>query len=398
MSEINEIRRQFVEGQWKKFIKSIKITNLHGWAGETMHFNFPVCAIVGANGIGKSTFLKAAACAYDNKKLKTFYPSKMFVKTQWDENSINGAYIEYIIQEGTNTKESHWKKTNDWGYTPRKKPERRVFFLDISRTLPLDATAGYAKIAKQGVNENQGHITLNEDSIKGLSYVLGREYMAARFASTNIDPNKEVGILTNSFGDVSQFHQGAGEDATLDLFKLLQTIPDQSLLIIDEVEASLHPAAQRRLIKHLLKLARIKKLQIILSTHSAYVLDEIPLEGRIMLIQLQNQKEILYSVSTKFALSSIDDISHPELFIFVEDDESEIVVKEIIKFSEQSGQVLQRVSIKPIGSASIVNTFASLIKDKSCHTKELLLLMVTRKMNAEMDVFIYLGTRHQKNK
>ena len=240
--------------------------------------------------------------------------------------------IEYIIQEGTNTKESHWKKTNDWGYTPRKKPERRVFFLDISRTLPLDATAGYAKIAKQGVNENQGHITLNEDSIKGLSYVLGREYMAARFASTNIDPNKEVGILTNSFGDVSQFHQGAGEDATLDLFKLLQTIPDQSLLIIDEVEASLHPAAQRRLIKHLLKLARIKKLQIILSTHSAYVLDEIPLEGRIMLIQLQNQKEILYSVSTKFALSSIDDISHPELFIFFEDDVSEIVVKEIIKF------------------------------------------------------------------
>lgn len=113
--------------------------------------------------------------------------------------------------------------------------------------------------------------------------------------------------MTNSFGEVSQFHQGAGEDATLDLFKLLQAIPDQSLLIIDEVEASLHPSAQRRLIQYLLKLTRIKKIQVILSTHSAHVLDEIPPEGRIMLVQMQNGKDILYGISTRFALSSIDD-------------------------------------------------------------------------------------------
>ena len=96
---------------------------------------------------------------------------------------------------------------------------------------------------------------------------------------------------------VSQFHQGAGEDATLDLFKLLQTIPDQSLLIIDEVEASLHPSAQRRLIQYLLKLARIKKIQVILSTHSTHVLDEIPPEGRIMLLEITlNRVKAMYGV------------------------------------------------------------------------------------------------------
>ena len=134
---------------------------------------------------------------------------------------------------------------------------------------------------------------LSDESLEGISYVLGRSYVAARFTSTDIDPKKEVGILTNTFGEVSQFHQGAGEDATLDLFKLLQRIPMNSLLIIDEVEASLHPAAQRRLVRYLLKVARIKKLQIILSTHSNNVLDEIPPEGRIMLLQMQNNKEIL---------------------------------------------------------------------------------------------------------
>ena len=225
----------------------------------------------------------------------------MFVKTQWDLNAIDGAYIEYVIQEGDNTKPTHWKKTNDWGYTPKKKkPKRNVFFLDVSRTLPLDATAGYAKIARQAATENQENVILNDESIKGISHVLGREYEAARFASTDIDPKKEVGILTNSFGEVSQFHQGAGEDATLDLFKLLQTIPDQSLLIIDEVEASLHPSAQRRLIQYLLKLARIKKIQVILSTHSAHVLDKYHQKDDY-LEQMQNENDILYGVSARFA-------------------------------------------------------------------------------------------------
>lgn len=372
MSEIGEIRRQFSEGQWKKFIRSITINNLHGWNGQRIDFNFPVCAIVGENGIGKSTFLKAAACAYNNIGGPTFYPSKMYVKTQWDNNSIDGAYIEYVIQEGDRTRPTHWKKTNDWGYTPKtSKPQRSVFFLDVSRTLPLDATAGYAKIAKQSVSENQGNVTLDEESLKGISCVLGRPYAAARFTSTDIDPKKEVGILTNTFGEVSQFHQGAGEDATLDLFKLLQMIPKYSLLIIDEVEASLHPAAQRRLVQYLLKIARTKKLQIILSTHSSNVLEEIPLESRIMLLQMQNCKEILYGVSAKFALSSIDDSLHPELYIFVEDDEAETIINEIVKKKDDSGRVLSRIAVKPIGPYGVVDTIAKLINENTLPYKGL---------------------------
>lgn len=36
MKEINEISRQFNQGdgEWKQFIKSIKISNIHGWTGH----------------------------------------------------------------------------------------------------------------------------------------------------------------------------------------------------------------------------------------------------------------------------------------------------------------------------------------------------------------------------
>ena len=100
--EIKSIMRQFKHGaadsEWKQFIKSIKITNIHGWTGQEIAFNFPVVAIVGENGIGKSTFLKASVCAYKNKNGQTFYPSKMFVSTRWDATGLQNAIIEYKVR------------------------------------------------------------------------------------------------------------------------------------------------------------------------------------------------------------------------------------------------------------------------------------------------------------
>jgi len=362
MNEINEIKKQFTAGQWKKFLKSIKISNLRGWNGQSIDFRFPVCAIVGENGIGKSTFLRAAASAYDNKTGKSFYPSNLFIKTQWDTQFLNEAKIEYVIQEGERTRNLKWKKTNDWGFTPKKnKPKRHVFFLDISRTLPLDATAGYARIAKLSNEEGESNVELNEENLRQLSYVLGKNYSNARFTNTNISTVREVGLLTREFGEISQFHQGAGEDTTLDMFKVLQTIPEQSLLIIDEVEASLHPSSQRRLVKFLIHLARIRKIQIIISAHSPFILDELPPEGRILIMQLSDKKDIVYEVSSQFALTYIDDLEHPELYVFLEDKEAEKLFLEIIKQDrENCDRIIMQISTRIVGASNVVSILGDL--------------------------------------
>ncbi len=364
MGEIEEIFRQFQHGtgEWKQFLNSIKITNIHGWVDQEIHFRYPVVAIVGENGIGKSTFLKAAVCAYDNKGTKDFYPSQMFVSTQWDNIALEGATIEYNVRLGDTTEELRWRKTKDWGYKPKKnKPIRNVFFLDISRTLPLDATAGYAKIAKATNMETVHEVKLNEDNLNNLSYILGQKYIDARFVGTNVNTSREVGLLTKGDGEISQFHQGAGEDTILDMMKLFQDIPNQSLLVIDEVENSLHPQAQRRLIRFLLQLARIKKIQIILSTHSPYVLEELPEIARIMLVRLADRKDIIYNVSSQFALSTMDEVVHPELYVFLEDEEAVALFWEILKqSSEQYEELSKKIIAKPVGTYSVVNTLNDL--------------------------------------
>lgn len=240
MSEINEIRRQFLMRRWPQFIDSVKIDKIRGWAGQTVEFRFPICAICGENGSGKSTVLRAIACAYENTipEGKTFYPSKLFLNTRWDVNSVQrGATISFSIRQGNQQSTVNWKKTQDWGCSPKSnRPQRSVVFLDISRTLPLDATVGYAKIANSSIESALSSIELSDEMVREYSYIMGGNYSSAKFVRPQ--PNREVGLLTNRFGEISQFHQGAGEDALLDLMRILEIIPDTSLLIIDEVEAS----------------------------------------------------------------------------------------------------------------------------------------------------------------
>lgn len=392
MGDIEEIYKSFRHGgldsAWKLFINSIEINGIHGWQGQTLRFNFPVTVLVGENGVGKSTFLKAAACAYRNLAGNTFYPSNMFVSTQWDESALANATITYDVRQGNENRKLIWRKKNDWGFTPKSgKPERNVYFLDISRTLPLDATAGYAKIAKQSNKEAGSETVLSEESIKDLSYVLGRSYSNARFVGTDVNAQREVGLLSNEGREISQFHQGAGEDAMLDMFKLLQSLPSQSLLIIDEVENSLHPQAQRRFVRHLLHLARVRKLQVILSTHSPFVLDELPESARVMLTRLSDRKEIIYDVSTSFALATLDDgVSHPELFVFMEDDAAESLFWAILKRyadADRYQEFRKNIATRAVGSWTVVNELNKLSQSGKLPYRSLCIVDGDKRKEAE---------------
>lgn len=354
-AEILNVRRQFQAGQWPQFLEMVEIQGLRGWTGQMVEFRFPVVAIVGENGSGKSTLLKTAACAYIGTP-ERFYPSVFFMKTHWDV--LADVKLNYRIKQGATTKTYKISKLARWNFS-KNMATRGVLFLDTARTLPLDATVGYVKIAKAATAEIET-IDIEEEYRRKLSLILGRDYQNARFAKPNVDPDKEIGLLRLAFGEVSQFHQGAGESATLELFRQLQNIPQYTLLIIDEVEGSLHPKAQRRLIRFLLWLSRQKRLQIVLSTHSPYVLEELPSEARVLLLPGQNAINVIYGVSTEFALSAIDEPIHPELAIFVEDEAAATYLREILASDVASSKLLQRIHIYPVGPANVVQMLGHL--------------------------------------
>ncbi|QIF00046.1 ATP-binding protein [Roseimicrobium sp. ORNL1] len=358
LSEINKIRQQFLAAQWPQFLESVEIDGLRGWSKQAIQFQFPICAVIGENGTGKSTVLKAAASAYEQpEKKNTYYPSTFFPVTHWDK--VENVALQYRIKLGNEVKTFRISKPAvRWSF-PEKRYTRNVFLFDISRTLPLDASAGYAKIAKQAAAEVSTE-DLDPAFTERFSHVLGRDYRQARFAVSDIDQKKLVGVVRREFGEISQFHQGAGEDATLDLFRALQSLPNYSMLVIDEIEASLHPRAQRRLVRFLLWLCRQKRIQVILSTHSPFVLEELPQEARVMLLPGPQGINVIYGVSSEFAMSRIDDNAHPELVVFVEDDESGVFLREILASHQSGADVLGRIAITPVGPANVVQMLGRL--------------------------------------
>ncbi|WP_280256189.1 ATP-dependent nuclease [Nocardia abscessus] len=337
---------------WPQFLQSIQLEGIRGWQGQSIEFRYPIVVISGENGSGKSTVLKSAAAAYSaNEKAaptaKSFSPDDFFPTTPWE--TVSGVTLNYTCRIGTVTRtvKIH-KPTKRWRGMEHRLP-RPTFFLDISRTQPIDTLIGYGRLARDVIDTQGAATTLNDEYRTKLSLILSRDYSDARVQRHN---GKSVGILSANGGEYSNYHQGAGEDATFDLLEMMQSVPRNSLVLIDEVEASLHPKAQRRLMTELIDISRAKRVQFIVSTHSPFIIEQLPLEARIHILNARDRKEIIYGVTADYALSLMDDRSHCELTIFCEDQSAEQVIDSMVRKSQPAD--ISRIRIVPIGPASAV--------------------------------------------
>lgn len=356
--EVSEIRKKMLNAPWPKYLRSVQIAGLRGWTGEEVRFDFPVTVVCGENGAGKSTVLKTAATAYahPSDRSLTFYPGTFFPDTAWEV--VSGVTLTYKVREGTKERSYTARKlTERWRQSER--PSRHVVLQDVSRTLPIDATVGYARIARRKATETKAS-ALGVELTRFYSAILGRTYADVRVAHTNLDAARKVGVVKFGGQQYSQFHQGAGEDATLDLIQILKDIPDTALVIIDEVEASLHPRSQRRLIHFLLWLARTKMVQVILSTHSGNVLEELPPEARVFIQRGTTGVEVFYGISPNYALNRMDDLDRPDLYLFTEDREATLLILEILR---QGGVELNRVRCLEAGPANMVEALGRLAEE-----------------------------------
>jgi predicted ATPase len=193
--------------------------------------------------------------------------------------------------------------------------------------------------------------------LERMSRIMDRGYQEAKWSTTNIDARRAVPVLKQHQRDFSGFNQGQGEVTIMDL--LNRDLPKYSLLLIDEIESSLHPRTQRRLIRDLAERCREKEWQVIITTHSPYVLEELPAAARACIIEVQGRREIIYGVSPEFAMTKMDDLSHPECDLYVEDDRAHVFLMEIL--AERAPDVLQRCQVTAYGAASVGRALGQMV-------------------------------------
>lgn len=362
MTLTNEVRR--LERSWKnetawpKRLEWIEINGLRGWSGQRIEFQFPIVAISGENGSGKSSIIQSAAAVYRGPERNPGkYASDFFPNTAWD--TIENASIKFSVREGDKRIESSIRKpTERWkGNTDR--PIRPVEYFDLSRVLPVSGRVGYAKIAKSKHKEVSATM-FDQDRLDRLSHILGHKYASAKMALSDVDAGRPVPVLQRKSSGYSGYHQGQGETTITELIQA--DLPKYGLILIDEIESSLHPRAQRRLIRDLADVSRERELQIILTTHSPFILEELPENARMQIFFNNDDRKVMTGVSAQFAMSKMDDAPHPDCEVYVEDETSKTLLQEIL--SQRSPDLLSRVQLITFGAASVGYQLGRMVSER----------------------------------
>jgi len=317
-------KASFPGGIYNEYLHKIVLEKIRGFKNVEITFDFPVTALIGANGSGKSTVLGAAALAY-----KMVPPRRFFPKSPNFDKDMHGWRIRYsIINKGSSMqrtasfREQRWKRSSPL-------PDRKVAIFGISRTVPASEQLRFLKFARNDAVDSNA-LAKEELVTKHLFEILG---ISSEYEALYPEEGEGVDFLVarkpESSIAYSEFHFGAGESSLARMILTIHSLPKESLILIEEVENGLHPIAVTRFVEYLLEVAKKKNHQVIFTTHSSYALDPLPdiavwalIEGRAA------QGKIDIQVLRRLFGKTPDEV---RLVVFVEDKVAQIFLKEIAR-------------------------------------------------------------------
>ncbi|MGY4349004.1 putative ATPase [Bradyrhizobium sp. GM7.3] len=332
------------------FIREATFTNFKNIEpGTKLAFRFPITAIVGANGTGKSSILHALwgmprgystsrfwfSTAVDPIAAGSNPPSywyehwisklKTFVQTRKVLGKKRHGYWEparALSRDGMNTlgpmdaKEVDYRSAERWNPVTRTplyinfKAEfsafDRFFYFEDGQTLEqkqdeyvkraerLNSVirlrrSSYKPGGRESVYENRD---LTAEELEWIGFILGREYESAQYVRHRLlGVGESPTVVFKRRGiQYSEASAGSGELAIVRAVIQLLACEKNALILLDEPETSLHPGAQKNFLTFLLHLWRTKQLQIVMSTHSPTIVDLLPTQAVQLLEETEGAK------------------------------------------------------------------------------------------------------------
>lgn len=262
---------------YTRYLSAMRLVKLRGFQDAEIRFDFPVTALIGPNGAGKTTVLGAAGLIYESVA-----PRRFFAKSGAYDGSMRGWKIEYELIDRTRSGSPTVSRTASYPKAKwnRDAVERVVLISGISRTLAASERKDTYRFIKgdfTGVRE----VTFSQAVVDAVENILGKA--AANYLQVDADAEGKNSIYAVRGSDddesYSEFHFGAGEASIIRIVSNIEEAPDDSLLLIEEIENGLHPVATRRLVEYLIDVARRKSCQVIFTTHSNDALAPLPTEA-----------------------------------------------------------------------------------------------------------------------
>jgi len=340
-------------------LKSISVSapsgkGLRGIKSISVNFSYPITFLSGQNGSGKSTILALAALAFhgvpghapfnckrwsgEGASQFGYYTFQDFFYRGPGDPDVSGVQITW---EFSQVKPVSISKQSDKWMRYERRPARPVEFLGLTRAIPAIELPALRK--QFGIAASMKPMPLGETALAHLQKVLGKVYPRAEVL------NGARGAIRRSgrADGYTSFNMGTGEDALISLLARLETVPAGALVIIEELETGLHPAAQRRAATALTEICLERKLQIIGSTHSHHVLDALPRQSRLLVVPEGGTHRVVPAPTTRYALSEISEALQSELLVLCEDDFAVRLLSQALPKS-----IRKRVDIRSCGAKS----------------------------------------------
>ena len=281
------------------FLSEIYVDRIRGLDNLRVLFDYPVSVIAGGNATGKSTVLFAAACAYKvpGAGTKDFVPSTLFPyyspKLGDRQDKLQRITLEFNYQTPDGMRSMRWRRMNSWnrsffGRQNASQPERQVYLRTLSNLSNPSEVRGVLGMSRLKSEPEETPLTASQ--IAFAHQMLPFRYSEVVNLSSG---NKNLLFAAQEGGAAySELHMAAGERAILRLSQEITQL-EGALVLIDEVEAGLHPWVQQLLMLHLQQLALRNDLQIIVTSHSPVVLNAVPSNGRIFLDRADTSGEVV---------------------------------------------------------------------------------------------------------
>jgi predicted ATPase len=313
-STINALLERAANRNYGRYLAKLILKQVRGFTNEPVSFDFPVTALIGPNGGGKTTILGAAGCAY-----KSVSPKRFFAKSGKYDESMQDWSIEYELIERSLNKNDLVRRTASfrnfrWN---RDAFYREVLIFGVARTVPANERSELTRCATRSFAVPDSRVESISDAVcDATSRILGKDISG--FKPLLLDESGREALLTGQTKTrrgYSEFHFGAGESSVIKMVAETELADEQALVLIEEIENGLHPVATVRMVEYLIDASNRKRIQAIFTTHSNDALKPLPSKA----IWVATQDKIFQGKLDIQSLRAITGHIEAKLVIFVED-------------------------------------------------------------------------------
>lgn len=370
----NKLQEMFKESnRYANFGSILLYLNIKGFRCHNLtiiEIESPITAFCGLNGTGKSTILQLAAAAYkkaDGDENRRFYIKDFIISGKLDPTPFTpDSSVEYgYWQENRTLKKVAINRRDPekrWRYG--NQPSRHVFFAGMGLYLPKIEVRDF-------IIRNASNITITScNDLPNQS-----KQWACKILNCNYETMKDIEVkhenqsgfivtVSRNGNTYSEANMGCGEGRVQYIIRTLETLPDKSLVLLEEPETSLHPSAQHEFGKYLVDVCIRKKHQVLITTHSEFILSALPSLSKIYLDNTPKTGiSIIKGISTSQAKSLMTEGHDKALHILVEDDIAEAVLIEILRKADST--FLKTIIIHQIGDVEKIHSIMTALKNTS---------------------------------